>query len=411
MRKSELALRLKSHNQRIMLKNCEVSFNSFTGPFVAHKTPVIVLCDSLLRPEIYFELVEKTLKDRPLYVVDTCSFKIQSEPHLDTQQMTEILIEWLDTMGIDRVILMGMGLSFPLAQRFAQIQPTRCDRLIVAGVTGAVRDSVKLLINEQIEKLEKGNTRSFAKGLSYIFSNFNFKDKIDRAESYRMVFEQYIRKLNSKMLAHLKSDLKRFLDCANLYGTIECQTLIIQAEYDSVCTINEGLQFAKRCLRSQLAILECLDHLAPVQNMKVLTRLLRRFLADESLGRMTGVELYTKKSLPVHRMQMTPRYQFEQFGFLDSGNGVLIPVQIMDINRNGCRLYTTFTDHKDLRNCHHFTLSIPDRELEIEMILFSQDGNGNIRAVFVHDDNERFQKVNDAIELIAMEFDEAPIVA
>lgn len=408
MRKSELALRLKSHNQKIMLKNCEVCFNSFNGPFVAHKTPVIVLCDSLLRPEIYFELVEKTLKDRPLYVVDTCSF---TETHLDTQQMTEVLIEWLDIMGIDRVILMGMGLSFPLAQRFSQLQPNRCDRLIVAGVTGAVRDSVKLLINEQIEKLEKGHTRSFAKGLSYIFSNFNFKDKIDRAESYRTAFEQYIRKLNSNMLAHLKSDLKRFLDCANLQGTIECPTLIIQAEYDSVCTINEGLQFAKRCLQSQLAILECLDHLAPVQNMKVLTRLLRRFLADESLGRMTGVELYTKKSLPVNRMQMTPRYQFEQFGFLNSGNGVLIPVQIMDINRNGCRLYTTFTDHKDLRNCRHFTLSIPDRELEIEMILFSQDGNGNIRAVFVHDDKDRFQKVNDAIELIAMEFDEAPIVA
>lgn len=411
MKKRDISIRLKSHFQTASLKNRVVSFSSFNGPFVAHKIPVVILCDSLMRPEIYFDLVEKVLKDRPFYILDLCSFIVDYNENLDNQKMTDFVVEWLDVMGIEKVIMLGMGLSFQIAQRFAQTKPHRCDKLIVGGATPAVRDSVRLLILEQIQKFDFGEVNSFAKGLSYIFSNYNFKDRIDRSESYRSLFEYTIRKMTPSMQMNLKSDLLRFLECNTLAGSIECPTLIIEAEYDSVTTINEGLQFSKRCLQSQLAIIECLDHLAPVQNMRVITRLLRRFLSDEPLNRMTGVELYTKKSLPLNRLQMTPRYQFEQFGFLDSGNGVLIPIQVMDINRNGCRLFTTFTEHKDLIANRNFTLSIPERDLKLEVILFSTSNSGELKGVFVHRNSDQFKKLNDAIEMIAMEFDECPIVA
>lgn len=410
MKKSDILFRLRSRPNIIKVKEVQAKCYVFNGPFVAHKTPVVILADSLMRPTFFSEEVEKILKDRPLFVIDTTTIRAQnSQEKLSDLASTLKLV--LEGLGVEKSIIMGMGLSFPLAYQYSTQFETYCDKLIIGGVTSGLRDSIKVQIQQQLAFLKSGDQKRFAQGLSLLFSNFNFKDRMDRSESYRAVFENYLRKLDSQLAKVLSVELEQYCKANLSTGLVTCPSLIIQSEYDSVTTCHEGFQFSKKFQQPQLAILECLDHLAPLQNKKVMVRLLRRFLSDESLSRMTGVELYNKKNYPLKRMQLTPRYQFQQVGFIDAGNGVLIPVEVVDINRNGCRLFTTFVDHKDLLGRTQFKLTIPDRELETEILLFDRGEGGSMRAVFVHNDTERFKRFENVIELIAMEFEEVPLIA
>jgi len=410
MKKSDILFRLRSRPNIIKVRDIQVKCYAFNGPFVAHKTPVVILADSLMRPTFFSEEVEKLLKDRPLFVIDTTTMRTNN--NLETMsELSTTLKHVLEGLGVQRSIVMGMGLSFPLAYQYATQYEAFCDKLIIGGVTSGLRDSIKIQIQQQIDYLNQGDQKKFAQGMSLLFSNFNFKDRMDRSESYRTVFENYLRKMDTTLVQTLKTELEQYTQANLATGLVTCPALIIQAEYDSVTTCHEGFQFSKKFQQPQLAILECLDHLAPLQNKKVMVRLLRRFLSDESLSRMTGVELYNKKNYPLKRMQLTPRYQFQQVGFIDAGNGVLIPVEVVDINRNGCRLFTTFVDHKDLKGRTHFKLTIPDRDLETEILLFDRGEGGSMRAVFVHDDTEQFKRFENVIELIAMEFEEVPLIA
>ena len=98
---------------------------------------------------------------------------------------------------------------------------------------------------------------------------------------------------------------------------------------------------------------------------------------------------------------MEPRWLLNDIGFLDTGNGVFVPTNIVDINNFGCRLYTSFEDHRSLNKTDKLLLHFPDDDLQMEIILFKQTDNGHFRGVFQHRNFESTKRFEGFIDKVA----------
>jgi hypothetical protein len=117
---------------------------------------------------------------------------------------------------------------------------------------------------------------------------------------------------------------------------------------------------------------------------------------------MKDIEVFQRSEFPRERIRMEPRWLLNDVGYLDSGNGVFVPINIVDINNAGCRLYTSFKDHRSFRRTNKFLLHLPEEEIKMEVILFKQADNGHFRGIFQHQTFDSSAKFEGFIDKVAI---------
>lgn len=391
-------------NPHVMeIGNWKVNYISFTRPTNAHKSPIILLGGAFHTfASLQYE-AENLSKDSPVYLVDLPGLggNLQAAPDLSIEDYAHLIKTFCDNLGIDRTSLIGLSYSSAIAFTFASLYPDRMHKLVLGGITSRLRDSVKHLLEESLHMLTVNELDRFASGIVLNMMNFSQRHNISGSDQVHSNLYQNIVSFNNHDMARYRANLARLIEQDGLPRSPQCPVLVISGEFDNFTTPYENFQVARNCPNSSYVVVKGSDHMVSHEKTEVMTRLYRRFIADQPLNRMKDVELLEKKEFPREKIRLEPRYLLNDVGYLDSGNGVFVPVNIVDINNFGCRLYTSFKDHRSLKRSQQFILHIPTEDMQMEMIIFKQAENGHFRGIFKHKTFERTKLFEGFIEKVA----------
>lgn len=380
-----------------------VNYLSFTKPTNAHKTPVVLLGGAFHNFSSLAYEAENLAKDSPVYLIDLPGLggNRQPAPDLTIEDYAQILKNFLDNLGVDRASFIALSYSSTIGFTFASLFPDRVSKLILGGITSRLRDSVKHLLEESLHMLAINELERFASGIVLNMMNFSQRHNISGSSKVNQTLYKNIMSFNNSDISRYKANLARLIEQDGLPRSPQCPVLMISGEFDNFTTPYEHFQVARTCGQSTYVVVKGTDHMVSHEKSDVMTRLFRRYLADQPLNRMKDVEVVKKKEFPREKIRMEPRYLLNDVGYLDSGNGVFVPVNIVDINNFGCRLYTSFKDHRSLKRSQQFSLHIPGDDMTIDMIIFKQADNGHFRGIFKHQNFDKTKKFEGFIEKVA----------
>lgn len=382
----------------------KVSFVSQTGPTLAHKVPLIILGAGFEGISNFQYELEQISKDVPVYLVDLPGLgtNLETAQDLSYAEYSSILKGFLDGQGIDKCSIAALSYASPVGYFFASLHSERVHKLVIGGITKKLRESVRVTLEQSMSLLALEENDKFASSVALNLMNFSQRHNIENSEDLKKNLYQSLMELNKEEKEKFKTLNARLMDTQDLPRSPQCPVLIVGGEFDNFMTPYECYEVASSCPDSTFVVVKGADHLISLEKKDVLTRLYRRFLADQPLNRMKDVEVFQRKEFPRERIRMEPRWLINDVGYLDSGNGVFVPVNIVDINNFGCRLYTSFKDHRSLQHTNKFLLHLPDEEIQMEVILFKQADNGHFRGIFQHHTFDRSQRFEGFIDKIAM---------
>lgn len=393
-----------SHLFEMEIGEWKVLYKCMTKPAHAHKTPVVILSGGFNSLEtLNYEALELG-KDAPIYIIDLPGMggNHQVAKGFMDQDHAVLLRNFLENLGIDRVYLIGQSYSSSIAFTFSSLFPDRVNKLILSGVTNKLRESVKYILEESLHYLSQNQMDKFASSIALNMMNFSQRHNIQEAHTVNRFLYKNLMSFSHKDVERYHANFSRLTRQDGLPRAPQCEVLVISGEFDNFTTPYENFQVARACPYSTYVVVKGTDHMASYEKKDVMTRLYRRFLTGSPLNRMKDVEVMEKEEFPREKIRMEPRWLLNDVGFLDSGNGVFVPVNIVDINNFGCRLYTSFKDHKSLKRNNKFLLHIPEEDMQVEVILFKQADNGHFRGIFKHFTFDKTKEFEGFIDKVAM---------
>lgn len=385
----------------MMISGFEIYYHSYTLPLNAHKTPVVILSGPLRGINTYTAEVEQMIKDFPVYVVEIPIFDEATGRVYERSEALGILKQFVFNLGIDRCTFMASSFNSLLVYEYASEFPEHVESLIINGITKKLRDSVQYTLEESLLELDSGNMDSFASSIVLNFMNFSRRGNIPQADRISQGLYEKVYSLNIFEKRMIRAHITKMMSLEGLGRAPQCPILFVTGEFDNFMTPFEAHQIAKNCPHATSVIVTGTDHMVGLEKRDVFTRLCRRFLNKQPLNRMKDISLINATDFPREKIRMEPRWLLNDIGFLDEGNGVFVPTNIVDINNFGCRLYTSFEDHRSLSNTHKFLLHFPDDDLKMEIILFKQADNGHFRGVFQHRSFESTKRFEGFIDKVA----------
>ncbi|CAM9944423.1 unnamed protein product [Chrysoparadoxa australica] len=382
----------------------KVLYKCITKPTHAHKVPIIFLSGGFNSYETLIYETTELAKEHPVYIVDLPGMGAnhQAAEGLNEEDYSLVLKNFLDNLGIDRIYLIGQSYSSSIAFSFASFFNERVEKLILSGVTSRLRESVRYVLEESLDHLANSNVEKFASSIVLNMMNFSQRHNIQEASTINQALYDNLLSFNELDKKRYHANFSRLTNLQGLPRAPQCPVLVISGEFDNFTTPYENFQVARACPYSTYVLVKGTDHLAGHEKKDVMTRLYRRYLGNAPLNRMKDVEVIERDEFPREKMRMEPRWLLNDVGFLDAGNGVFVPVNIVDINNFGCRLYTSFKDHKSLKRTNKFLLHIPDEDMQVEVILFQQADNGHYRGIFKHITFEKTKEFEGFIDKVAM---------
>ena len=102
------------------------------------------------------------------------------------------------------------------------------------------------------------------------------------------------------------------------------------------------------------------------------------------------------------------KFEVDEIGFVDCGNGVDIPINIIDMTSFGCRMFTIFNRHHTFKN-QRLILKLSREEwkndFEIDLLLFSRNRN-YLKGVFHFNDIQQNMFLESFLESLKLQGDE-----
>ncbi|MEC7276104.1 MAG: alpha/beta hydrolase [Bdellovibrionota bacterium] len=378
----------------MIIGECEVQYLTFTQPINAHKTPVILLGGAFHSMGSMMKDAQILAKENPVYLVSLPGLGSSKQyvAGMNEEDYSLILRTFFDNLGIDSASLIAQSYSTSIALTFGSLYEERVKKIILCGVTKELRESVRHLLEESLHYLVKNEMDRFASGLALNVMNFSQRRNVACAQSVNRSLFHHLRTFEEEDKARYKATFLRMIEQKLDRRAPQCPVLVISGEFDNFTTPYENFQIARNCPNGEYIVIKGADHLGTHEKADVYQRVFKRFLADLPLNRMKDVDVFPKNEFPREKIRMEPRWLLNDVGFLDNGNGVFVPVNIVDINNFGCRLFTSFSDHRSLRRDKKFILHIPSEDMQVDVILFKQTESGHFRGIFKHNTFEVTQK-------------------
>ena len=384
-----------------------IVYKSIVYPQNAHKTPVILLSGILSSQEELTIEAKSLAQEFPVYTVDLPglgrNFKQAKEVSLlENTDYAVILKKFFDYLGLETVYLVGQSSSASIAFTFASCFEECVKKLILSGITDQLRESVGFILGEAVGFLEKEEKEKFASSIVLNMMNFSKRKKVQKSRELKQSLYDSLRTCDDNGKQCYRANFLRLKNQRELPKAPQCEVLILAGEYDNFTTPFESFEVSKKCPNSTFVLIKEADHMVTQEKRDVVTRVYRRYLNDASLKRMKDVEYFRKKDFPLERIRMEPRWFLNDTGFLDYGEGNCIPINVVDINNFGCRIFTSSSDHKTFSRKSKFVLHIPKEDIKVEVFIFKHAVNGHLRGIFKHYTFNKVKEFESSIDKVAM---------
>jgi len=376
----------------------EINHLSFCKPENAHKNPVVFIGGAFQKFASFRKEVEHLWEDFPVILLDLPGQggNKQSGKAMGFKDYGDLVAQWMDRQEIVKISAIassyGSAIGFYLASR----HPERVDKLILAGTTPKLRSSVKMLLEESLRELEKGDMSVFSEGVVLTLLNYSKRKLIKGSGVLRRGLHRSIRELTYEDCRNYIENTRRLLDLDDLGGEVHCETLVLAGEWDNFTTPWEGFSVSKHCTRSIFGVVRDTDHLGPYEKKDLANKIYRHFLLGESLEQVQDLELFRGESYPKKLRQMEPRYLLNGAVRFENSRGEAIPAIIEDINIYGCRI----SCNEQLKEGEFYQLHLTEENLVMPVVLFGSDENG-LKGLFLHCNLKRAKSLESYVNRVA----------
>lgn len=245
------------------------------------RTPILFLSGAFQSMDSWKRFVRAFESTGDVLLVDLpgsgCADALPSEYGLD--YLTDALRHLLDELRIDRVYLIAASYGSPVAYRFAQREPERVAKLVLAGIMKEIPERRIETVQESVELAISGDTRRLAALACEGLLCQNPDKPIVRRRLARRVLAGGLTAMNREDRHRYILNTRRLLlhDPLDLDRPPEVPTLVFTGEHDVFTTPDACYEVAMRIPDAYFTTILEADHLFHVERFDVTAELLLRF--------------------------------------------------------------------------------------------------------------------------------------
>jgi 2-hydroxymuconate-semialdehyde hydrolase len=196
-----------------------------------------------------------------------------------TQLRVDTLLALLDTLGVDKVALVGNSMGGIISMRLAVQAPDRVERLVLMG-SGGAPDLFTPELLRLITFYNDPTVEAMAELMScFVYDPAFFDGKLEEIAAARMPRASR----DDVKRSHLATfTLGAPLDLSDeVLGAIEQPTLVVHGREDRIMPVAAGYHFAERIPNAQLHVFPKAGHWMQLEQPQRFANLLRAFLRGE----------------------------------------------------------------------------------------------------------------------------------
>ncbi len=391
----------------------KIEYMAIADPSTIHKTPIVIVGGAFQNFNSYKYCVEHLFEAGPIILIDLPSMGAnqqirnvdtgESAAVLELPDLSKMLGQWLDIIGIDKVSVMGMSLGSVIASSFASQRPELIDRIVLMGVMQKTRKSWRMLLEESLHLMREDRMEEFGQAVILYLVNHAKLDKTRMSPTAKRLFFRQMAEFTTTERERYEINCNRLLRLSDV-PVAQCKTLVAAGQYDSFTLPHENANFALQCEDMQFALIANADHVPQLQRRKETMSLFAAFLKGESIDELDGIITMNRE-----QMKNMERRGEERITVLQSHSKLShrhldteVAVQIVDMTYFGVLLKLDDLEKLPFVSEHprDLALHLADEqgEFKIECLIFETDEQG-IRVLFKHGSFDVAERLLKFIEL------------
>ena len=376
----------------------KVEYMAIAQPETAHLTPIVIVGGAFQNFNSYKYCVEQLFRAGPIILIDMPSMGAnqqmsnvetgESAGTLELHDLGQMLGNWLDIVGLDKVSVMGMSLGSVVASCLADQRPELIDRMILMGVMQKTRKSWRMLLEESLHLMKEQRMDEFGQAVILYLVNHAKMEQTRMSPTAKRLFYRQMADFTATEQDRYDVNCNRLLRLTNV-PIPQCKVLVACGQYDSFTLPHENANFALQCPNMEFAMIANADHVPQLQRRKETMNLFATFLSDESIQDLDGIIPMTRAQLLTmeRRGEARIRVQNPQSHLQYRHSDLKIATHIVDLNFFGVLL--DFENAALAAQAAQFerdmALELQDEEgsFSIECLIFESQGQ-QLRALFKH---------------------------
>ena len=376
----------------------KVEYMAIAQPETAHLTPIVIIGGAFQNFNSYKYCVEQLFRAGPIILIDMPSMGAnqqmtnvetgESAGTLELHDLGQMLGDWLDIVGLDKVSVMGMSLGSVVASCLADQRPELIDRMILMGVMQKTRKSWRMLLEESLHLMKEQRMDEFGQAVILYLVNHAKMEQTRMSPTAKRLFYRQMADFTATEQDRYDVNCNRLLRLTNV-PIPQCKVLVACGQYDSFTLPHENANFALQCPNMEFAMIANADHVPQLQRRKETMNLFATFLSDESIQDLDGIIPMTRAQLLTmeRRGEARIRVQNPQSHLQYRHSDLKIATHIVDLNFFGVLL--DFENAALAAQAAQFerdmALELQNEEgsFGIECLIFESQGQ-QLRALFKH---------------------------
>nr|WP_174506703.1 alpha/beta hydrolase [Acinetobacter sp. Marseille-Q1620] len=376
----------------------KIEYMAIADPKTIHNTPIVIVGGAFQNFNSYKYCVEQLFESGPVILIDLPSMGAnqqitnvhtgESAAILALPDLSRMLGEWLDIVGVKKVAVMGMSLGSVVASFFADFRPEMIERMILMGVMQKTRKSWRMLLEESLHLMKEQRMDEFGQAVILYLVNHAKLNVTRMSPTAKKLFFRQMAEFSATEQERYEINCNRLLSLKDV-PTPACETLVACGQYDSFTLPHENAAFALKCQNMQFAMIANADHVPQLQRRKETMNLFTRYLKGESIDDVDGVITLSREQLHTLERRGEERIYLKdpKSKFSHRHSSVEIAVDIVDISFFGALLELSDLSELDFIHGHPRDLSLhfqdAEGEFKVECLIFEASTKG-IRLIFKH---------------------------
>ncbi|MCJ8161063.1 alpha/beta fold hydrolase [Acinetobacter zhairhuonensis] len=375
----------------------KIEYMAIAKPETLHKTPIVIIGGAFQNFNSYKYCVEQLFAAGPVILIDLPSMGANqqiinvdtglSAGSLELSDLSAMLGQWLDIVGMQHVSVMGMSLGSVVASGLADLRPELIDRMILMGVMQKTRKSWRMLLEESLFLMQEQRMEEFGQAVILYLVNHAKLDVTRMSPTAKRLFFRQMADFTATEQERYEINCNRLLRLTDV-PIPSSKVLVACGQYDSFTLPHENANFAVQCPDMEFAMIANADHVPQLQRRKETMHLFATYLRGESIQSLEGIINLTRAQLLTMERRGEPRIQVSQpftrltHRFLN----VQFATEIVDLNFFGLMLKFHHQDSQRVAEYpRDLALHLKDEEGEfsIECLIF-EAGETHVRALFKH---------------------------
>ena len=135
---------------------------------------------------------------------------------LELADLSFMLGQWMDAMGIKNISVMGMSLGSVVASHFADQRPELVERMIFMGVMQKTRPSWRMIMEESLKLMQEGRMQEFSQAVILYLVNHAKFDKTSMSPTAKRLFFQQMAEFATTEQLRYEINCNRLLRLKNV---------------------------------------------------------------------------------------------------------------------------------------------------------------------------------------------------